>query len=850
VLGNQRPRICQVPKYSSTTGDEAIELAAMAGLYLDDWQQFVLRHSLGETREGKWAAREVGLMVSRQNGKGPHSLDTPVLTTDGWTTFADIAVGQSVYGSDGRPTEVIARSDVYLGNACYEVEFTDGARYVVGGEHLWRVRRKDRRDWEVLSTSVLAQSVGGRRADSGRMEYNWRVRCDAMVSPREADLPIDPYIFGYWLGDGSRAKAAITTGHQDHAYVRERLALAGYSVIRDELHDHGRARTLSFSINAKMRDGFESRCRRLGVWGEKHIPAVYLLASVEQRKALLAGLMDSDGSIATASNDSPLVELASSYPRLAADIMCLLRSLGVRTRVRTSSTTHRERQRFQWTPTFNPFWMPRKAAFYKPPTSRRHELMSVVAIRSVPSVPTRCIQVAAEDGVYLVGRQFTPTHNSVLEARELAGLFLLEEGLIVHTAHLFDTAGSHFARLSRRIEDTPILAARLAKPGGILRGHGNESITLARNPETGCQPRLEVRTRTGAGGLGFSIDCLVFDEAMIISEEMHQALLPTLSARPNVQVWYTGSAVDEMNPAHQGVPFARIREKGIKGAPSLAFFEWSLDVDDPDKVGETDEADWAFANPSLNIRLDPGFIREVELDSLSENGFAVQRLGVGRWPRTDGLEGVVITPDAWKACFDADSKRTGGVCFAIDVTPMHEYASIGVAGVREDGLWHVEVIDHRRSTGWVVERIVELVATKPTIGVVIDGSSPANSLLSDLAEALDIEITITTGKEHGQACGMFIDAIRERTLRHIGQGELAEATRGAVKRSLGEAWAWSRKNSGLDISPLVAVTLALWGLQTLNAPVEPQIIDMNEVYREMLEAGEDTSDPYGLLDPD
>src|ERR1035437_8938886 len=90
-----------------------------------------------------------------------------------------------------------------------------------------------------------------------------------------------------------------------------------------------------------------------------------------------------------------------------------------------------------------------------------------------------------------------------------------EEPLTRHPARQFDPATGHFRRLTGRIEDTPALASRLAKRGGILRGHGNESITLARNPRTGIQPRLEVRTRTGVGGLGFSISCLVFDEAMI-----------------------------------------------------------------------------------------------------------------------------------------------------------------------------------------------------------------------------------------------------------------------------------------------------------------------------------------------
>ena len=68
--GAQRPRICNVPPYPQSSGDDAIALAAMAGLYLDDWQQYVLRGALGETDEGRWTAQTVGLVVGRQSGKG------------------------------------------------------------------------------------------------------------------------------------------------------------------------------------------------------------------------------------------------------------------------------------------------------------------------------------------------------------------------------------------------------------------------------------------------------------------------------------------------------------------------------------------------------------------------------------------------------------------------------------------------------------------------------------------------------------------------------------------------------------------------------------------------------------
>lgn len=423
--------------------------------------------------------------------------------------------------------------------------------------------------------------------------------------------------------------------------------------------------------------------------------------------------------------------------------------------------------------------------------------------------------------------------GALLEARELAGLFLLEEPMIIHSAHQFDTASEHFNRVCRRIEETPELHKRIAKRSGILKGHGNESIKLKVN-RYGVEPRIVFRTRTGSGGLGFSISLLILDEAMIISEAMHQALIPTMSAQPDMQVWYTGSAVDEENPAHQGVPFARIREKGMKGSPGLAYFEWSLPNENPDTVGMTDEDTWALVNPGLGIRISSEYIREVELDSLSPRGFAVQRLGVGQWPRTDGLDGVVIPPELWAKCADPESKIKGPLCFSIDVTPDRSRTSICVGGVRADGLTHIEVVDHLQGTGWVVEkiadRIEDLVGVHKPLAVILDASGPGASLLPALEER-KIELTIINAKEHSQACGMFYDAIMEDRLRHLGTGELAEAVRGAVKRDLGDAWAWSRRNSGVDISPLVGCTFAFWGIETRKKK-KPKIVSLSQALAE------------------
>lgn len=428
--------------------------------------------------------------------------------------------------------------------------------------------------------------------------------------------------------------------------------------------------------------------------------------------------------------------------------------------------------------------------------------------------------------------------NSLLEARELAGLFLLGERLIIHSAHQFDTSVEQFRRLLDLIEETPEFDRRIDK---ISKAHGAEAITLKRNPSTGLQQRITFRTRTRGGGRGFSCDCLIMDEAMILPESTYGALLPTLSARPNPQIWFTGSAVDK--EVHEdGIVLARVRERGLKGDPSLAYFEWSTPGDDPSQVDDyADEEGWAQANPGLGIRISSEHIAK-ELRSMDPRTFAVERLGVGDWPRTDGLDGIVIPPEMWAGRFDENSKPNDPVCFALDMTPDRSRGAILSAGFRDDELSHIEVVEHKRGTGWMPERALELVEKHKPLGVVLDAGGPAASLVPRLEE-LKVPIILVNAKEHSQACGMFYDAVEQGTLFHLSEPSLNAAIKGAVKRPLGEAWAWSRKNSSIDISPLVAGTLAHWGLHTLQRGT-PQVVDLNAVMKEMQEAGEDFSDPF------
>lgn len=390
--------------------------------------------------------------------------------------------------------------------------------------------------------------------------------------------------------------------------------------------------------------------------------------------------------------------------------------------------------------------------------------------------------------------------GAILEARELAGLFLLGERLLIHSAHQFDTSLEAFRRLLTLIESTPDLDRRVKR---VSNAHGKEGIELLNGQ------RIRFRARTKGGGRGFTSDCLIYDEAMDLPKFAQSATLPTLSARPNPQVWYAGSAVDQ-NVHEHGVVFSRIRERGMTGDdPSLAYFEWSVPepLTDVDERVATDPWSWAIANPGLGIRISTEHV-ESEQRSMDHRGFAAERLGAGDWPATSDLGVQVIDPQEWAALIDLDSQLEDPVSFAFDVTPSRSHAAIGVAGKRSDGLFHVEVVDHRKGVGWVADRLAELVERHAPNGVVCDTGGPAGSLLTEL-EDLGVEVEPVNAKEYAQGCGLFFDVADQGKLRHGGTRELAAALQGAKQRSLGDAWAWSRKSSSVDISPLVACTLAL-----------------------------------------
>lgn len=408
--------------------------------------------------------------------------------------------------------------------------------------------------------------------------------------------------------------------------------------------------------------------------------------------------------------------------------------------------------------------------------------------------------------------------SELLIARMLGGLFILEEPLQIYSAHLFDTAMEIFRRLVFLIENCDELRAEVKHRGsklvGIKNSHGEEGVELR------CGARIRFKARTGGGGRGFSCDTLYLDEAMILRELFLGATVPTLSARANPQIYLAGSAPDQQDPSHDGLVLSKRRSRALAGGdPSLAYFEHSAEGESPDEVDDEildDPAQWALANPGMGIRITSEYIRN-EKAAMGTRQFAVERLGIGDWPDAEEGGYSVISAEKWNACEDLASKGTDPACFGLCVTPDRRYAVIGVASVRDDGFFHVGVHKHAEGTDWVAGEVADLVGKYGAISVqCMGGSAPSASLIPALA-ALGIGIEPANSSDLARSSGVFFDLVDQNALRHRGTPDLRAALKGAEKRKLTEGWAWSQTLSPVDISPLVACTLAIGGLVDAGA---------------------------------
>ena len=388
----------------------------------------------------------------------------------------------------------------------------------------------------------------------------------------------------------------------------------------------------------------------------------------------------------------------------------------------------------------------------------------------------------------------------------------------IWTAHQLRTAEETFLAM-KAMAAKPKIAPHVKR---VILGSGEQAIEFVNGS------RILFGARERGFGLGFAmVDILVLDEAQRVTEKTMDDLIPTTNQAPNPLIFLMGTPP---RPTDVGEVFSRARREALSGeSDDQMYLEFSADPDVSTVGWKGDRArvDWAQvgkANPSFPHRTPRTAVLRM-LKHLGDDSFL--REGLGVWDT--GTGNAVISAAAWANCFDAGSKIVGPVTFVLDVTPSRAWASIAVAGVRDDGLQHVEVtsrngvLDHRPGVGWVVDRVLELKESRPDFMLTLVSGSSAEPLIPALTDA-GVRLEFVKAADLPAACGFFFDAVEAGVLRHVGQQNLTEALSSARKNvDDGEgAWRWGRRKSAEDITPLYAATVALWAL-THSRPVEPTI---------------------------
>lgn len=364
--------------------------------------------------------------------------DTDVLTPDGWKKHGDLRVGDKVYSPEGRAIRVVAVAPKFI--ATHRVTFTDGAFVDVNLEHEWTVYDRTDRQWKTLETVDFVRSRRSKHkpaklfyGDVGKRGCHYRYQLPWVDAQEFAEVEhkVHPYCLGIWLGDGTATASTITMSQEDAAIVKPEFNRLGVPVGKCWIHATTGVESFSLAdgdVNSERHGFFRCWLRENDLFNNKHIPQGYLFDSIENRKELLAGLLDSDGYMDAVSGR---VRYVTTNLRLAEDVVALVRSLGGVATISARDPKPEEEQREYYEARGMEPVVSRlrvySVSFVQPfkINSRLKRRQSDVEAkkfrRSVKSVVEltepkqgNCIQVETEDGLYLVSKDLVPTHNSTI----------------------------------------------------------------------------------------------------------------------------------------------------------------------------------------------------------------------------------------------------------------------------------------------------------------------------------------------------------------------------------------------------------------------------------------------------
>lgn len=620
-------------------------------IHLEPWQVFIITTVFGWVDEaGNRRFRRVYVEVPRGNGKAL-ALDTEIPTPSGFRLMKDLKVGDFVFGADGKPCRIIATTEVMNDRPCYEVEFSTGDVIVADALHQWVTDARCDRDRlkgrggknagpkpSIKTTEEISKTLWCRK------DRNHRIKVAQPFDVPRKELPLDPYLLGLWLGDGTSSGARFTCADKDIETI-ERIRTLGFPV-----------RKVSGNCAWSISDGrkgnrspytFLGKLKELDEIENKHIPAQYLFASKEQRLELLRGLMDTDGFI---SKGQGQCEFVQKNRRIAYDVYALIASLGLRPRIAEKEATISGKNcgtvyrilfhSYREEPVFK---LSRKVErlHSRPEKRGLQDYRQIVRCDRVESVPVRCIEVDSSDHCYLAGRGFIQTHNSALSSG-VALYCLLADG----------EGGAEVYSLATTREQAGIVfdtAKRMAQMSSALRAAFGCQV-LAHSvyvPKTGSSFRA--LSAEGSTLDGLNVHCGIIDELHAHKTRDVYDVVETATGKRKQSLMWT---ITTAGSNRAGICFevrsfvTKVLEKTVSDEQQFGII-YGLDQGDD----WTSAASLKKANPNWGISVQPDVVRALQEKAIAmasaANNFKTKHLDI--WVSADSSW---MDMQKWKAAAD------------------------------------------------------------------------------------------------------------------------------------------------------------------------------------------------------
>ena len=620
------------------------------------WQEQIIRDIFGTIKGNGYRQFNTAFVeICKKAGK-QLSLDTPIFTTKGWKTMGTLTLNDRVFDENGIPCNIIAFSAIDDTEQCYRLVFRDGSHIDAGERHMWDVQMTHNHHPEKrLTTGEIYRKTikhRARNADNREAKRSLiRIPVAKELQLAEQALPIDPYLYGFWLGNGNAVKPEITVRTCD---IPNMVRQIPYEI--SSAWEQAGGGSWVFRVPA-LKAILVKRFR------DKHIPTKYLCSSASQRWALLQGLMDSDGSVSTVKSQSTYV---STVRQLALDVRELLWSLGIKNAMTEEPSTR------YGIPTGETLYIIRFTSFEDQDVSRLkrkserkrerkkqtrscfHYLKDIYPIDH--PVKMRCIQVDSPSHCYLAGRSFVPTHNSELAAA--VALYMLcadhEEGAEIYgCANDRQQASIVFDVARDMVIQSPILSERIR----IIESQKR----LVYMPTRSIYQALSSEV---ASKYGYNVHACIFDELLGQSnrklyETMTQGSGAARKQPLNFVITTAGS--DRTSICYEVHRKAVDILEGRKADPTFYPVVYSA----PDDADWTSPQVWIDANPSLGKTVDMEYYQQ-RCNSAKENPaeeIQFRQFHLCQWTNTS----VRWMPmDKWDVCgsdFLADD-LLGRPCYA------------------------------------------------------------------------------------------------------------------------------------------------------------------------------------------